>query len=246
MKRSALILTVAIVCFLVGWWVRGYHLPDTGKVVETRIDTVYYEQPQPIATTSRPITVNVPRLLFAGEHVKDSCKSFTYGSANVKEMAPVVAYSATTPYGEQCANNAQCPGSCSEIPNSSADSVAVALEIETRTYEDSLYRAQVSGPTVGRYRPALDWIEVYDRTNTITRTETKRHRFAVTAGVGAAYTPDGIPTDGRSTSGSYTMGILKRRLTWPPWGQIVPGEITRLLKGKNKPIKKYLFCNLQN
>ncbi|WP_300727840.1 DUF6808 domain-containing protein [uncultured Rikenella sp.] len=197
MKRIAIVLSVAAVCFLAGWWVRRYHLPDAGQVVETRIDTVYYERPQPIALTSRPITVNVPRLLFAGEHVKDSCKSFTYGSANVKETAPVVAYSATTPYGEQCANNAQSYGSCSEIPNSSADSVAVALEIETRTYEDSLYRAQVSGPAVAGYRPSLDWIEVYGRTNTITRTETRRHRFAVTAGVGAAYTPRGFqPTVG--------------------------------------------------
>lgn len=197
MKRSASILTIAAAMFALGWLVRGYHLPDTGKVVETRIDTVYYERPQPIAVTSRPITVNVPRLLFAGEHVKDSCKSFTYGSANVKETAPAVAYSATTPYGEQCANNAQSYGSCSEIPNSPADSVSVALEIETRTYEDSLYRAQVSGPAIGNYRPTLDWIEVYGRTHTITRTETKRNRFAVTAGVGAAYTPAGFqPTVG--------------------------------------------------
>ena len=153
----------AIVCFLAGWLVRGYHLPDVEKVVETRIDTVYYERPQPIAVDSRPVTVNVPRLVFA---------------------PAVVAENATT-------------GTCSEIPNSSADSVAVALEIETRVYEDSLYRAQVSGPAVADYRPSLDWIEVYSRTNTITRTETRRNRFAVTAGVGAAYTPRGFqPTVG--------------------------------------------------
>ncbi|WP_304953019.1 DUF6808 domain-containing protein [uncultured Alistipes sp.] len=176
----------AIICFLAGWLARGYHLSDAGKVVETRIDTVYYERPQPIATTCRPITVNVPRILFAGEHVKESTK--------------VVAYSATTDYDGNCANNAPSFGSCSEIPNNSgnvsesptspSDSVAVELAIETRTYEDSLYRAQVSGPAIGNYRPALDWIEVYGRTQTITRT--KRHRFAVTAGVGAAYTPAGF------------------------------------------------------
>lgn len=193
MKRIAIVLSVAAVCFLAGWLVRGYHLPDVEKVVETRIDTVYYERPQPIATTSRPVTVNVPRVIFAGE----SCKSFAGDSANVRETAPAVAYSATTPYGEQCANNAQSYGSCSEIPNGSADSVAVALEIETRVYEDSLYRAQVSGPAVADYRPSLDWIETYARTQTITRTETRRHRFAVTAGVGAAYTPEGLqPTVG--------------------------------------------------
>ena len=192
MRRFASILTVAAAMFLLGWWARGAQL-DAADMVETRIDTVYYERPQPIATTSRPITVNVPRILFAGE----SCKSFTYSSANVKETAEVVAYSATTPYGEQCANNVQCPGSCPEIPNSSADSVSLTLEIETLVYEDSLYRAQVSGPAVAGYRPALDWIELYSRTQTITRTETRRNRFAVTAGVGAAYTPRGFqPTVG--------------------------------------------------
>ena len=203
MKRFASLLTAAAAMFLLGWWARGAQLDNAGQVVETRIDTVYYERPQPIATTSRPITVNVPRILFAGE----SCKSCAGGSANVRETAPVVAYSATTPYGDVCANNVQCPGSCSEIPNSSgnlseiptglADSVAIELEIETLVYEDSLYRAQVSGPAVAGYRPSLDWIELYSRTQTITRTETRRNRFAVTAGVGAAYTPRGFqPTVG--------------------------------------------------
>ena len=173
MKRIAVVLSVAAVCFLAGWWVRGYHLPDAGQVIETRIDTVFYERPQPIAITSRPITVNVPRLVFA---------------------PAVVAENATT---GTCSEIPNSSGNLSEIPTASADSVAVALEIETRTYEDSLYRAQVSGPAVADYRPSLDWIEVYGRTNTITRTETRRHRFAVTAGVGAAYTPQGFqPTVG--------------------------------------------------
>ncbi|MDE5906053.1 MAG: hypothetical protein K2G66_00225, partial [Alistipes sp.] len=190
MKRfaSLLIFTAGMAAiFLLGWWARGAQLDNAGQVVETRIDTVYYERPQPIATTSRPVTVNVPRILFAGE----SCKSGSGGSANVQGAAEVVAYSATTPYGDVCANNVQCPGSCSEIPNNSADSVSLTLEIETRTYEDSLYRAQVSGPAVAGYRPSLDWIETYSRTQTITCTETRRNRFAVTAGVGAAYTPRG-------------------------------------------------------
>ncbi len=173
MKRIASILTVAAAMFALGWLVRGYHLPDTGKVVETRIDTVYYERPQPTTTSSKLVAVNVPRIVFA---------------------PAAIAKNATTDSSSEIPDNS---GNLLEIPTSPADSVAVDLAIETRTYEDSLYRAQVSGPTVGRYRPALDWIEVYDRTNTITRTETKRHRFAVTAGVGAAYTPAGFqPTVG--------------------------------------------------
>lgn len=173
MKHIASILTVAAAMFALGWWVRGYHVPDVGTVVETHIDTVYYERPRPIAVTSRPVTVNVPRILFA---------------------PAVVAENATTGSSSEIPNNS---GNVSDIPTSPVDSVAVEMAIETRTYEDSLYRAQVSGPAVGSYRPTLDWIEVYGRTQTITRTETKRHRFAVTAGVGAAYTPRGFqPTVG--------------------------------------------------
>lgn len=78
-----------------------------------------------------------------------------------------------------------------------ADSVAVEVQIETRTYRDSLLTAQVSGPVVGDYRPTLDWYEVYSHTRTITNTVTKRSRFAVTAGAGVAWTPEGIrPTVG--------------------------------------------------
>lgn len=78
-----------------------------------------------------------------------------------------------------------------------ADSVPVEIPIETRTYRDSLLTAQVSGPVVGDYHPTLDWYEVYGHTRTIANTVTKRSRFAVTAGAGVAWTPEGIrPTVG--------------------------------------------------
>lgn len=70
------------------------------------------------------------------------------------------------------------------------DSVHLQLAIEHREYRDSTYHARISGPAVGDYGPTLDWIETYDRTRTLT--VTKRHRFAVTAGVGGAYTPRGF------------------------------------------------------
>ena len=160
MRRLASLLIFAAAIFLLGWWARGTCI-NAGEV-SVRIDTVYYERPQCVASTARPITVNVPRVIFAP-------------AAGTPEQAPV--------------------GSVSEIPNSSADSVSLTLEIETRVYEDSLYRAQVSGPAVAGYHPTLDWIETYSRTQTITRT--RRNRFAVTAGVGAAYTPQGFqPTVG--------------------------------------------------
>lgn len=70
------------------------------------------------------------------------------------------------------------------------DSVTLDVAIEHREYRDSTYRAVVSGAVVGDIRPTLDFIETYNRTTTITVERPKR--FAVTAGVGAAYTPKGV------------------------------------------------------
>ena len=188
MKQLFSLLLGILAGFLVGWYSRGRQIPDAGEVV-VRVDTIYYERPQFTARSSRTVTVNVPRMLFA--------------------PAPVVAENATT------------DGSCSEIPDNSpptpgpgtsgapssglgssssfapADSVQmrVEVEVETRIYDDSLYRAQVSGPAVGELHPSLDWIELYAHTTTQTRT--RRQRLAFTAGVGAAYTPQGFqPTVG--------------------------------------------------
>lgn len=70
------------------------------------------------------------------------------------------------------------------------DSVQVEIEMQTLEYRDSSYYARVVGPAIGNLHPELNYIAVYNRT--ITQTIRKRHRFAVTAGVGAAYTPKGF------------------------------------------------------
>lgn len=193
MKQIILLLALFVAGFAAGRMTM--HAAQTPRV-ETRIDTIYYERAQFMASSSRTVRVNVPRLLFA------------------PAPAPVVAENATAGSSPEIPDNcapAPSPGSCGSFssgpgtPSCSfpspaperADSVQIALEVQTRTYEDSLYRAQVSGPVVGELEPSLDWIEVYNRTQTITRTQTKRPRFALTAGVGAAYTPRGLqPTAG--------------------------------------------------
>lgn len=53
------------------------------------------------------------------------------------------------------------------------DSVEVAVSMERRMYEDSTYRAQVSGPAIGELHPSLDWVEVYNRTTTIAKRPTR-------------------------------------------------------------------------
>lgn len=46
------------------------------------------------------------------------------------------------------------------------DSVLVAVDIERRIYQDSLYRAVVSGAVVGDIHPTLDHIDIYSRNET--------------------------------------------------------------------------------
>ena len=63
--------------------------------------------------------------------------------------------------------------------------VEVPVSMEVKVYEDSTYRAQVSG-----YRPALDWIETYAKTTTITQyieRPAPRWSFGLTAGPGVLY-----------------------------------------------------------
>lgn len=44
------------------------------------------------------------------------------------------------------------------------DSVKVAIDIERKVYQDSTFRATVSGPRIGEYGPILDDISIYSRT----------------------------------------------------------------------------------
>lgn len=67
------------------------------------------------------------------------------------------------------------------------DTVYLALPREERIYGDSLYRAQVSG-----YRPELDWIEVYPRTETVTRIVTERPRWSLGIQAGYGASKDGL------------------------------------------------------
>ena len=158
MRNPRLFLTSFFVVFVAtGLFLLGYYLgrAEQPEVVETvKIDTVYYEKPQPIKVEARPLAVRVPNMIFAERIVEVA------GEAQIVKVAT-----------EQ-------------------DSVDVAISIETLQYEDSTYRAQVSGPRIGQYGPRLDWFETYNRTTT--QLVTKRHRFAVTAGVGLGYTFKGI------------------------------------------------------
>lgn len=83
-----------------------------------------------------------------------------------------------------------------------ADSALVDIPIERRVYEeDSLYRAVVSGPRIGKTGPSLDSLLVFAKTTTITVTNTvpeiifvesrKRWSFGITVGPSVLATPSG-------------------------------------------------------
>ena len=105
------------------------------------------------------------------------------------EARPVTVRAPRLIFAERIVEVSDAPATAA-IATSEQDSVDVEVSIETLQYEDSTYRAQVSGPRIGQYGPQLDWLEQYNQT--ITQTVTKRSRFAVTVGVGVALTPKGI------------------------------------------------------
>ena len=51
---------------------------------------------------------------------------------------------------------------------SKTDTVWAQLPSTAKVYQDSTYRAVVSGPSIGQYGPSLDTISVYQRTKVIT------------------------------------------------------------------------------
>lgn len=65
-----------------------------------------------------------------------------------------------------------------------SDTVYLRIPREIKQYEDSLFRAQVSG-----YRPSLDWIEVYPQTVYLTKVvktqDVRRWGIGLQAGYGA-------------------------------------------------------------
>ena len=79
------------------------------------------------------------------------------------------------------------------------DSVMVEVPIEQKVYEDSTYKAWVSG-----YMPSLDSINVYQRTEVITVTKfQKSKKWSLGIGAGAS-----LGTDGKIRP-SITVGVQR-------------------------------------
>lgn len=89
-----------------------------------------------------------------------------------------------------------------------SDTVYLRLPREIKQYEDSLFRAQVSG-----FRPSLDWIEVYPQITVVTRNifvdSRKRWGLGVQSGYGAYF------RDGHMRLAPYVgIGISYDLIRW--------------------------------
>ena len=70
------------------------------------------------------------------------------------------------------------------VPEPERDTIYVSLPRETRVYEDTRYRAEVSG-----YEPSLDRIDIYTQTEVVTKDATQiiKHKTRWGLGISAGY-----------------------------------------------------------
>lgn len=151
MKRRIILIAALVVAFAAGWLLGGRAVQQ-GITETVRIDTVYYERPQPVSVSDKVATVDVPKFIFARDTVMLQ--------ADAGNVASNVA----------------------DFPDLKVDSIPVQVTLRTLEYRDSSYYARVVGPVVGTLAPRLDHIETYNRTVVRTVTERRRMMLSADVG----------------------------------------------------------------
>lgn len=118
------------------------------------------------------------------------------------------------------------------------DTTYVALQFEKKFYSDSTYKAQVSG-----FQPSLDWIEVYQKTQTVVKTitETKLPEYTLSPSVTLLVGPKeimagaGVSFDSWSGrwqfSGTIGYGVFFRDSgKLPSWYATATGKYNLIIK----------------
>lgn len=151
MKRRIILIAALAVAFAAGWLLGGRAVRQ-GITETVRIDTVYYERPQPVSVSDKVATVDVPKFIFARDTVMLQ--------ADAGNVASNVA----------------------GFSDQKVDSIPVQVTLRTLEYRDSSYYARVVGPVVGTLAPRLDHIETYNRTVVRTVTERRRMMLSAGVG----------------------------------------------------------------
>lgn len=151
MKRRIILIAALAVAFAAGWLLGGRAVRQ-GITKTMRIDTIYYERPQPVSVSDKVATVDVPKFIFARDTVMLQ--------ADAGNVASNVA----------------------DFPDLKVDSIPVQVTLRTLEYRDSSYYARIVGPAVGTLAPRLDHIETYNRTVVRTVTERRRMMLSAGVG----------------------------------------------------------------
>lgn len=162
MKRRIILIAALAVAFAAGWLLGGRAVRH-GITETVRIDTIYYERPQPVSVSDKVATVDVPKFIFARDTVMLQADAGNVASNVASNVA--------------------------DFPDLKVDSIPMQVTLRTLEYRDSSYYARVVGPVVGTLAPRLDHIETYNRT--VVRTVTERRRMMLSAGVGTEYSRAG-------------------------------------------------------
>lgn len=182
MKWIGAVVVLAAI-FLGGWWL-GNRFSRPEVVERVRVETVFYERPEPISTSDITVSVNVPKLVFAQDTVMlHAC------SGNVASNVASFTNQVTNQVAEPVTN---CHGLESVVKNYlNTDSVQITVTERTLEYRDSTYYARVVGPVVGNLSPRLDYFETYNKT--VERVQLVREPYAWELGpaLGTWMTTDG-------------------------------------------------------
>lgn len=151
MKRRIILIAALAVAFAAGWLLGGRAVRQ-GITETVRIDTIYYERPQPVSVSDKVATVDVPKFIFARDTVMLQADAGNVAS-NVAGFSDL-----------------------------KVDSIPMQVTLRTLEYRDSSYYARIVGPVVGTLAPRLDHIETYNRTVVRTVTERRRMMLSAGVG----------------------------------------------------------------
>lgn len=116
--------------------------------VKTQVDTTTAVAPDPSETRRDTVYIRVP---VSGPKLPGNVPKLPESVPEFPETVP------------------EFPESVPELPDST---IYIPLILEQKVYEDSTYRAVVSGPAIDQYGPQLDSISVYRKTVTVYQTQT--------------------------------------------------------------------------